>query len=99
MNSQWYVKERTHRKTEGTKKASNRFDQERLERPVYLPCPAIARFATPSSHFHPEPSIAIGCHFEGLFTEKQAYSWNGKEYTKGGRGTHIFYYKSACVDR
>jgi hypothetical protein len=95
MTSQWYVKELIHRDTEGTKKASNSFDQEPLERPVYLPCPAIA---PPSSHYLPGSSVTVDCHFEGSLAEKQAYSWNGEEYTKGGRCTHIFYYRIACVD-
>ena len=75
--------------TEVAEKASSSLDQEslRVEHPVSLTYPAIA---VPSSPCRPGSSITIGGYFESLLTEKQTCR-TGKECTKGGRCTYIFY--------
>jgi mitotic spindle assembly checkpoint protein MAD2 len=82
----WYVK--GNPLSEQLINASNRIDQERRGHPVSPECPAITQ---PSSPYHPGSSIKIDGLFEGSFNKNQVYRWNGKEYTKGGRCTCIFY--------
>jgi hypothetical protein len=81
----------THRVTELTEKASNSFDQERLERPVSATDPAIA---PPPSPGYSGSSTVIDRQFEGSLIEKQAHH----ETTEEGRSTYIFY-TIACIDR
>jgi hypothetical protein len=95
MSSPWYVEGNSLTGlAELTNKASNspRFDQERLEHPTYLA-------TTPLSFlFRPGTSILIPIgHFEGSVTKKQAYRWNGRQYTRGGLCTYIFC-TIACTD-
>ena len=82
-------REFTHRVTEVTKKApKSGFDQERIEHLVSQACLAIA---PQSSTCHPGSSITIEDHFDGSLGEKQAHQGTRKEFSKGGRCTHIFY--------
>jgi hypothetical protein len=76
----------SHPITEVTKKSSNSFDLERLERPVSLAYPAIA---LPSSLCHPRISDMLDDQFEGPLTENKGHHATGKELT-GGRRTYIF---------
>jgi hypothetical protein len=80
--SMWYVNGNSHRITEGTKKASISFDQDRPEHPVSRTYPDIA---PPSLPCRPESSIMIDGRFEGPLTENQTHHGTGQEITKGGR--------------
>jgi hypothetical protein len=63
-----------HPIAEVTKKASNSFDQERLEHPVSPTYPALA---PPSFHCRPGSSIMIDSQFKGPWIGKQAHgTWN-----------------------
>ena len=91
----WY-EENSFIGNEASKKASNRLDENRFGHPVspLAACPGIAPV---SSHSHTGSSIMVGGLFEDSLTNKQAYRWNGKEYTKGGRCTCILG-TIACAD-
>ena len=73
--------------TEVAKKASNSFDQERVERPVSQACPTIAR---PLSPCHPKSFIMIDDNFEGSLTEERAHYVTGNECVEEGRRAYIF---------
>jgi hypothetical protein len=71
-----------------TKKPSNRFDQEQLERPVTPFSPANSAIALPPSPRHPGSSIMIDGQFS--LTENQSHhDGTEKESTKGGRCTYM----------
>jgi hypothetical protein len=81
----------THRLTEVTKKASNSFDQARLEHP---PCPAKPAIGQPSFPCRPGSSTLIDDQLEGLLIEEQARHGPRKGDMKGDqsidRSTSIF---------
>ena len=68
----------THTNTEVTKRASNSFDEDRLEHPVSPADPDIA----------PPPSPTLSA--SSSLTEKGEHHETWEEFTEEGRSTYIF---------
>lgn len=80
---------------EVTKKASNRFDRERLEHRVSPIYPTTVPLSFP---YLPGSSITIDGLFEGPSTTKRARHGTGKESTGGSRCTSVFCPTPSTVD-